>query len=141
MNRTLVVTLCGLAAAATGLLAQDRLKLMPGYDNFTKQTGVPINVNVFGSNEEMLAKLQAGSTGWDVLVPTNYTISTYKGLDLIQPLDLARLPNYDAASNEARFTGEGIIDGTTYAVPKDWGTTGFIVNTKATTEAVANASF
>ena len=72
------------------------------YDNFTKKTGVPINVNVFGSNEEMLAKLQAGSTGWDVLVPTNYTISTYKGLDLIQPLDLARLPNYDAASNEAR---------------------------------------
>ena len=30
------------------------------YDNFTKQTGVPINVAVFGSNEEMLAKLQAG---------------------------------------------------------------------------------
>ena len=25
----------------------------------------------------MLAKLQAGGTGWDVFVPTNYTISTY----------------------------------------------------------------
>ncbi len=39
------------------------------YDNFTKQTGVPINISVFGSNEEMLAKLQAGGTGWDVFVP------------------------------------------------------------------------
>ena len=47
-------------------------------DNFTKNTGVKINVAVFGSNEEMLAKLQAGSTGWDVFVPTNYTISTYR---------------------------------------------------------------
>ena len=31
---------------------------------------------MFGSNEEMMAKLQAGATGWDVLVPTNYTIAT-----------------------------------------------------------------
>jgi spermidine/putrescine transport system substrate-binding protein len=100
-------------------------------DNFTKETGVKINVAVFGSNEEMLAKLQAGSTGWDVFVPTNYTISTYKDLGLIDALDLKRLPNYDEASNEARFKGEGIIDGTVYAVPKDWGTTGFVYNSKS----------
>jgi spermidine/putrescine transport system substrate-binding protein len=99
-------------------------------DNFTKQTGVTINMNVFGSNEEMLAKLQAGSTGWDVLVPTNYTISTYKGLDLIEALDLARLPNYDPTTQDARFTAEGTVDGTVYAVPKDWGTTGYVINTK-----------
>jgi spermidine/putrescine transport system substrate-binding protein len=103
-------------------------------DNFTKNTGVKINVAVFGSNEEMLAKLQAGSTGWDVFVPTNYTISTYKDLDLVQPLDLAKLPNYDQASQEQRFTAEGIIDGNVYAVPKDWGTTGFTYNSKAMTQ-------
>ncbi|MFO1121394.1 MAG: spermidine/putrescine ABC transporter substrate-binding protein [Hyphomicrobiales bacterium] len=107
-------------------------------DNFTKQTGVPINVNVFGSNEEMLAKLQAGSTGWDVFVPTNYTISTYKALDLIEPLDLKLMPNYDQAAQIPRFLGPGTIDGVVYAVPKDWGTTGFIVNTKATTEKPAS---
>ena len=76
-------------------------------DNFTKNTGVKINVSVFGSNEEMLAKLQAGSTGWDVFVPTNYTISTYKDLDLIEPLDLKLLPNYDASTQEPRFTADG----------------------------------
>jgi spermidine/putrescine transport system substrate-binding protein len=100
------------------------------YDNFTKSTGVNINVAIFGSNEEMLAKLQAGSTGWDVFVPTNYTISTYKELDLIEPLDLNLMPNYDAAAQDARFLGPGTIDGVTYAVPKDWGTTGFIVNSE-----------
>ena len=78
----------------------------------------------------MLAKLQAGSTGWDVFVPTNYTISTYKDLDLIEPLDLKLLPNYDPSTQEQRFIGQGTIDGVVYAVPKDWGTTGFVVNTK-----------
>src|SRR5262245_48393173 len=73
------------------------------YDNFTKQTGVPINIAVFGSNEEMLAKLQAGGTGWDVFVPTNYTISTYKDLGLIEPLDLKLIPSYDPAAQDPRF--------------------------------------
>jgi spermidine/putrescine transport system substrate-binding protein len=103
-------------------------------DDFTAKTGVRLNVNVFGSNEEMLAKLQAGSTGWDVFVPTNYTISTYRQLDLIEPLDLAKLPNYDAATQDQRFTAQGTVDGTVCAVPKDWGTTGFIINSKNVTQ-------
>ncbi len=103
-------------------------------DKFTKDTGVKINVSIFGSNEEMLAKLQAGSTGWDVFVPTNYTISTYKELDLIEPIDLKMLPNYDASAQEARFVEPGTIDGTVYAVPKDWGTTGYAINTKNVTQ-------
>ena len=99
-------------------------------DQFTKDTGVPIQVTTFGSNEEMLAKLQAGGTGWDVFVPTNYTISTYVKLGLIDPLDLSKLPNFDPKTNDPRFTGEGTVDGQVYAVPKDWGTTGYAVNTK-----------
>ncbi|MFL5337477.1 MAG: PotD/PotF family extracellular solute-binding protein [Geminicoccaceae bacterium] len=99
------------------------------FDAFTAATGAAVQVNVFGSNEEMLAKLQAGGTGWDAFVPTNYTISTYQKLGIIEPLDLAMLPNFDAAANEARFMNEGKVDGTFYAVPKDWGTTGYIVNT------------
>lgn len=103
-------------------------------DNFTKKTGVTVNMNVFGSNEEMLAKLQAGSTGWDVFVPTNYTITTYKGLDLIQELDLSKMPNYDAKTEDQRFVQPGTIDGKVYAVPKDWGTTGYVINTKNVTQ-------
>jgi spermidine/putrescine transport system substrate-binding protein len=99
-------------------------------DEFSKVTGVQIQVNAFGSNEEMLAKLQAGGTGWDVFVPTNYTISNYVELDLIQEMDLSRLPNYDASANNPRFAGPAMVNGKVYCVPKNWGTTGFIVNTK-----------
>jgi spermidine/putrescine transport system substrate-binding protein len=123
-------------AFAEGLSGTVNFTTWPNYfaqenlDNFTAKTGVRINVAIFGSNEEMLAKLQAGSTGWDVFVPTNYTISTYKDLDLIEELDLSRLPNYDVSSQEQRFTQPGVIDGKTLAVPKDWGTTGYAINTK-----------
>src|SRR5688572_19727933 len=103
------------------------------FEAFTQLTGANVQVNAFGSNEEMLAKLQAGGTGWDVFVPTNYTISTYQKLGIIEPLDLALIPNFDPAANEARFTREGSIDGTVYAVPKDWGTTGYVVNTAKVT--------
>lgn len=99
------------------------------FEAFTAATGAAVDVNVFGSNEEMLAKLQAGGSGWDVFVPTNYTITTYVAEDLIEPLDLSRIPNFDAAAFNPRFAGPGTVDGKVYAVSKNWGTTGFAVNT------------
>lgn len=102
------------------------------FEKFTEMTGAHVQVNVFGSNEEMLAKLQAGGSGWDVFVPTNYTITTYVGEDLIEPLELAKLPNYEAGAFEPRFSDAGTVSGTVYAVPKNWGTTGYAVNTAHT---------
>ena len=98
------------------------------FEAFTAKTGVAVEVNVFGSNEEMLAKLQAGATGWDLFVPTNYTISTYQKLGLIEEFDLSKVPNFSDATQNQRFTHEGKIDGKTYAVPKNWGTTGIAFN-------------
>jgi len=102
------------------------------FEAFKDATGAFTQVNVFGSNEEMLAKLQAGGSGWDVFVPTNYTITTYVEAGLIEPLDLSKLPNYDPAAFEARFSDAGTVDGTVYAVPKNWGTTGIASNTDHT---------
>jgi spermidine/putrescine transport system substrate-binding protein len=100
---------------------------------FKEATGAEVELTVFGSNEEMMAKLQAGATGWDVIVPTNYTIKDYVSQKLFQPLDLAQLPAHDPSAHDARFTGEGTVDGTVYAVPKDWGTTGYVINTEKVT--------
>ncbi|WP_095148759.1 PotD/PotF family extracellular solute-binding protein [Pseudomonas sp. Irchel s3a18] len=122
------------AEAAESTKLGDRLSLAtwPNYhsqenlDAFAKTTGARVSMSVFGSNEEMLAKLQAGGSGWDVLVPTNYTISTYVGLGLIEPLDLSRIPNFDAAAFQQKFMAQGTVDGKVYAVPKNWGTTGML---------------
>ena len=140
----LATTVMGQALGARPAWAQDDigdrvvLASWPNYhdpanfDAFATETGAYVDMSVFGSNEEMLAKLQAGGTGWDVFVPTNYTISTYVAEDLIEPLDLSKIPNYDPASFEARFTAAGTVEGTVYAVPRNWGTTGYVVNTSQT---------
>ena len=134
-----------LGAAVPGLVPRkayaygelgDRLvfSTWPNYHNpvnieeFTENTGVNIQINAFGSNEEMLAKLQAGATGWDVFVPTNYTISNYVELDLIQELDLSRLPNHDARAQNPVFADPATVNGKVYAVLKNWGTTGMVFN-------------
>ncbi|MFC3075143.1 polyamine ABC transporter substrate-binding protein [Shinella pollutisoli] len=98
------------------------------FEAFTAATGVAIEVSVFGSNEAFLEELRSGTAAWDLFVPTNYTISTYAGLGLIDPLDLSQVPNFDPATQNTRFTNEGIVDGKTYALPKNWGTTGIAVN-------------
>jgi spermidine/putrescine transport system substrate-binding protein len=115
----------------------DRLVLVtwPNYHNldnfkaFEQATGVKVDVKVFGSNEEMLAKLQVGSTGWDVFVPTNYAVPTYVQEGLIEPLDLSRLPNFDASQFEQRFMDASKVPGddSTYGIPKNWGTTGYAI--------------
>ena len=109
--------------------------------HFTDLTGVKIDVTIFGSNEEMLAKLQAGGTGWDVLVPTNYTFETYGKLKLLEPLDLSKIPHFDASRYEQRFlkpseypAGSGVRLG----INKDWGTTGYAINTKYVTKPMAS---
>ena len=100
-------------------------------EKFTEMTGAAVELTVFGSNEEMYAKLKAGGTGWDVFVPTNYTIQNYVDADLIDPLDTAQVPNFDpAAYSDARMSEPGTIGGKIYALHKDWGTTGFAQNTK-----------
>ena len=130
--------LLGRPAMAEGIGDRVVLASWPNYhdpadfDSFKAATGAAVDLNVFGSNEEMLAKLQAGGTGWDVFVPTNYTISTYVELGLIEPLDMSKIPNYDPASFEERFTAPGVVDGKIYAVSKDWGTTGMATNTANT---------
>ncbi|KQT54517.1 potassium transporter Trk [Aureimonas sp. Leaf454] len=125
----------GAPARAKDLGSRMSLATWPNYHDpatfeaFKQATGVAVEVNVFGSNEEMLAKLQAGGAGWDLFVPTNYTISTYAKLGLIDALDLSKVPNFDRKSQSERFTNEGTIEGKTFALPKNWGTTGIAINT------------
>ena len=105
-------------------------------DRFKELTGVTVNLVTFGSNEEMLANLQAGGTGWDVLVPTNYTFPTYVELALLEPLDMSKLPNFDLARQENRFLEPAYQppgSTTLYGINKDWGTTGYVINTDVVT--------
>jgi spermidine/putrescine transport system substrate-binding protein len=84
-----------------------------------------ITYDTYQSNEELLAKLQAGGKGqYDVTVPTAEFAKTLADGGFLAKLDKTRLPNL-AKVNE-KFLTLPFDPNDEYIVPKDWGTTGVI---------------
>ena len=61
---------------------------------FEKANNCKVIVDTFDSNEAMYAKLQAGSTGYDIIMPTSYQIPLMVKNKMVQKLDHAKLPNF-----------------------------------------------
>jgi len=62
-------------------------------DSFEKANDCTIVIDTFDSNESMLAKLESGATGYDLLVPSSYAVQALKAKGMIQSLDQSKLPN------------------------------------------------
>ncbi len=103
-------------------------------DTFTADTGVAINVGVYGSTEEMEAKLRAGSSGIDVVVPSNYAVEGWVKDGLIEALDYGSMPDFAIADWNARFMDQAFDKGNKYTIPKNWGTTGIAYRSSKVSE-------
>ncbi len=64
-------------------------------DQFEKEYNCKVRVDVFDSNEAMYAKLKAGAGGYDIIVPSSYMAELMNRLDMLLPMDHAKLPNVD----------------------------------------------
>jgi spermidine/putrescine-binding protein len=93
---------------------------------FQALANIRINYDVFSSNEDLLAKMRAGATPYDIIVPTNNFIPTYLKLDLIEPLRQDLIPNLTNLDRE--FVETDFDPGNRYTVPWQWGTTGIGFN-------------
>ncbi len=60
---------------------------------FEARTGIHVRYAIYESNEEMLARVMTGNSGWDVAFPSNYFIEPMREMGLLAALDGARLPN------------------------------------------------
>src|SRR3546814_19576206 len=79
--------------------------------------------SVYDSNETMLAKLQAGAAGYDVVVPSDYMVKIMIEEGLAEKIDARQMENFKnvtAPHNNQPFDPERA-----YSVPYMWGTTGF----------------
>jgi spermidine/putrescine transport system substrate-binding protein len=94
------------------------------YTDFTKKTGVKIKKDFYASNEDLQAKLQAGGTGYDLVCPSNYAVKIMAEANLLQEIDRSRLPTVEK-NIDSRFDQLTDVENR-YAVPKDWGTTGYM---------------
>jgi spermidine/putrescine-binding protein len=94
---------------------------------FQAWTNIRVNYDVYSSNEDLLAKLRAGPTTYDIIVPTNQFIPTYRRLGLLQPLRQELIPNL--ANLDKTFVETDYDPGNKYTIPWQWGTTGLGYNT------------
>lgn len=103
---------------------------------FEEETGIKLIYDVFDSNEVLETKMLAGSSGYDVVVPTGSFLQRQIQAGVFQKLDDAQLPNkgnlWDVIQDRtARFDPENA-----YSINYMWGTTGLGVNTGKVAEAL-----
>ena len=96
--------------------------------NFEKQTGDKVVYDVFDSNEVLEGKLMAGSTGYDVVVPSSSFLARQLQSGVFQELDKSKLPNYKNLDPALLQKVEQHDPGNKYAIPYLWATTGIGYN-------------
>ncbi|GAB4194378.1 MAG: spermidine/putrescine ABC transporter substrate-binding protein [Roseiflexaceae bacterium] len=130
------------SAAPTGELQVDRSKLSSELhlfiwtdyidpavkEGFEKEYGVKIIEDNYDANEDMLPKVRAGNSGYDIVVPSDYAVQSLVKDNLLEPLDKSLLPNLVHLNPEN--TDLYFDKGNQYSVPYFWGTTGIAYNKK-----------
>ena len=93
---------------------------------FEQTRQVRVVVDTFSSNEELLAKIQTGMTGYDVVVPSDFMAGIMGQLGLLSQLDLKDIPNVQALEPHLRHLP--FDPHQQYAIPYLWGTVGIGFN-------------
>lgn len=131
------LALAGLAGAAAQSATGGSLNIYNWNDyineetlrRFEAETGIHVRYDVYDANETLDAKLRAGHSGYDLVVPT---ASPFLALEvkanLFRPLDKSKLKNY--ANLDPQLMRQLAADdpGDQHAVPWMWGTTGIGYN-------------
>jgi len=97
-------------------------------EEFTAETGIQINYEVFVSNELLEDKLLAGNSGYDVVVPSHGFLQRQIEAGLFQPLDKSKLPNLVHVWPYISEQTDDFDPGGNYSVNYMWGTTGIGYN-------------
>lgn len=106
-------------------------------DAFKAKFGVEkFQYDTFANNEELLAKLQAGATGYDIAAPTAEYVPAMVDGKYIQKLDWSRIPN--AKFIDKAFKGLAWDPKDEWQLPKDFGTTGILYRSKIVKEPVTS---
>ena len=110
-------------------------EVIPGFE---REFGVRVVYDTFESSEEMVAKLLAGASGYDLVVPPTYAVTALRGADLLAPLSLRYLSNLPNLS--PIFRGRPHDPENRFTVPWQWGMTGIAWRTDRVSQLPASWS-
>ena len=115
----------GLASASGELFIYNWTEYTPPalIEKFAKETGIKITVDTYDSNETLLAKLQSGATGYDLVVPSQNFVPILINEGLIQKIAVHELPNFKNMKEKWKYPEWDPEQ--EYSGPWQWGTTSF----------------
>jgi spermidine/putrescine-binding protein len=90
---------------------------------FEQRFQARVQCDLYDSNEALLAKLQAGTAGYDIVVPGDYTVQILRRRGLLSPIDKRKIPNLER-NLDPQFLNRAFDPGNIHSVPYIWGTTG-----------------
>lgn len=107
---------------------------------FEAATGIKVVYDVYDGNETMEAKLMAGNSGYDIVVPTAFPfLDRQIKAGAFQPLDKSQIPNYKNLDPDLMKRVAAADPDNKYAVIWMWGTTGLAYNKKLVTDRLPDA--
>lgn len=95
-------------------------------DKFAKKEGVEVSLDTYGSNEEMLAKIQAGASGYDLVWPSVHMNDIMLQLGLLQETGVDQMPGFE--NIDPAFLRTQNDPNAAYCLPYAWGTVGIFYN-------------
>ena len=107
-------------------------------ERFTAATGIAVNYDVFDSNDTLEARMLAGSSGFDVVVPTSDFMQRQIAAGVYQPLNRDLLPNLSNMDPQLMELAAAFDPGNVHSVIYLWGTTGIGYNAAAVAERLGD---
>lgn len=95
-------------------------------EKFTEETGIAVTLDSYGSNEEMLAKIQAGATGYDIVFPSVHMHDIMFQLGLLAKTDIGAAPGFE--NIDPQFVRAKTDPNAEYCLPYAWGNVGIVYN-------------
>lgn len=145
MKRTGISLLALLAVSATAAIAEDvRVYNWSDYideellTKFEQETGLNLIYDVFDSNELLETKMLAGSSGYDVVVPSGTFLQRQISAGAFQKLDRSKLPNISNMWDVIEERTAQYDPGNEYSINYMWGTTGMGVNINKVKEVLGD---
>jgi putrescine transport system substrate-binding protein len=145
MKTPLVLALGALLAASPALAQEEPVLNVYNWSdyiaedtiaNFEAETGITVNYDVYDNNEIVDAKLLAGSSGYDLVVPSGNFLERQIQAGLILPLDKAQLPNLANLDPSAQATAAIVDPDNAHGVPYMLNTIGLGYNVAKVAEAL-----
>jgi spermidine/putrescine transport system substrate-binding protein len=95
-------------------------------EKFSKEFDVKVSVDEYDSNETMLSKVRAGNSGYDIVVPSDYTVKLMVGDGMLEQTEPNTMANFKNMKPE--FVNVYWDDGRHYTVPWQFGMTTFSID-------------